>query len=218
MLRGGTLMRGGIPLSSRGTRNKSDVPATHPLKKRIGFFAGSFDPVHDGHVGVASFACDILELEKVYLLAETEPWSNKKPANIKHRRKMIDLALQSHKNIMQLTTTDKKFSINTTLKFIEEKFNKAELYFIFGADVFLKMSEKTWDNLDKLFKHYIVVFERRELKEDKIQEYAKELGIVTAIFPEINKHSSTDVRLNPHKKQIWVCREVAQYIEDNKLY
>jgi nicotinate-nucleotide adenylyltransferase len=188
-------------------------------KKRVGIFAGSFDPIHDGHIAVANSCIENLELDKIYFMVEPQPWGNKSPVNIKHRRKMVELVTREYTNFGQLELYDKQFCIDSTLKKLENQFPGSELYFIFGGDIFIKMNKQTWPELDKLLEHYIVVIERGKITEEDISHHAMELGIVTAILPsEHLHHSSTDIRLNPHNKSIWVPKLVGEYIDFNKLY
>lgn len=189
------------------------------MTKRIGFFAGSFDPIHDGHLEVARSAVQSLDLAELNFMVEQNPWSLKIPANIKHRIAMVDLAIKDENRIKQLILNEPQFDIKTTLHQIENKYGGNELYFIFGADVFLNMSSGTWPDLKKILSHYIVVFERGEVDESRISEHAKSLGIVTAIISsKHNNHCSTDIRMQPHKSKIWVPSEVASYIKSNGLY
>lgn len=188
-------------------------------QKRIGFFAGSFDPIHDGHVAVASSAILDLELDQLYFMVEEMPWGNKSPASLENRCHMVDLAIENHELMQQLKIDDKQFSISKTLTEIEKKFVDCELYFIFGADVFMHMNSKKWPGLEKLLEHYLVVFERGDIREHQISDHAVELGAVIAILPsEHLNHSSSDVRLSPHEKSIWVTQKVSEYIQKNNLY
>ena len=41
---------------------------------RIGIFGGTFDPVHVGHLAVAVWVRDALELDRVELVVANEPW------------------------------------------------------------------------------------------------------------------------------------------------
>lgn len=187
--------------------------------KRLGFFTGSFDPVHEGHLGVAKSALKFLDLNKLYIMVEENPWTDKKPIDISHRKKMVNIALKDINDIGQLEIGDKRFDIQNTLTEIENKYPNDELYFVFGADVFMKMDKDQWPGLEKLLKHYIVVFERNKITQEQISEHAKTLGIVVAIMPsEYPEHSSTDVRMRPAEKNIWVPELVAKYIDKNKLY
>jgi nicotinate-nucleotide adenylyltransferase len=189
------------------------------MKKKLGIYAGAFDPIHYGHLEVANIAVKELGLDKMYFMVEENPWGSKNPVDINHRKKMVNIALRDYDNTELLEIKTSQFTISETLPLIENTFNDSELYFIFGADIFMKMSPESWPELDKLLKHYIVVFERGSISEVDITNHAKELGIVTAIMPSTHpNHSSTDVRLSPHKKTIWVPSKVAHYIDEAGIY
>jgi nicotinate-nucleotide adenylyltransferase len=186
---------------------------------KIGFFAGSFDPIHDGHVEVVRSAVSQVGLDRLYILVEPQPWTNKKPIAVEHRRAMVDLAFEQERNITQLTLNDKRFDLRVTLPQLEKLHANAQLYFIFGADAFVRMDHDQWQDLDRLLRHYIVVFERAINSEKEISQHAKRLGIDVVILPsKHHNHSSSDVRMHPHKKDIWVPRAVANYIHAKKLY
>ncbi len=204
-------------LQNKVLRRRSAVMIV--AQKRVGIFAGSFDPIHDGHLEAALLCVKCIELSKVFFLVEPRPWGSKDPIGVAHRREMVDLAIDKYPQLDQIKLEDNQFSISDTLRKLEKQFPDQELYFIFGADIFIKMNKTTWPNLEQLFEHYIVVIERNEITEQQISEHARELGIAIAILPsEHLKHSSTDVRMQPHKKSIWVSEKVSQYIDDNNLY
>jgi nicotinate-nucleotide adenylyltransferase len=200
-------------------RRRSSVSNTQSAKKRIGIFAGTFDPIHDGHIAVAKTAVEFLELDKLYFMVEKSPWSEKQPIDVKHRQMMVELALTGTDSQELLNIDDERFNISTTLLKIEEKFPNSELYFIFGADVFVQMNTSSWKDLDKLLKHNIVVFERSKILESGISEHAKDLEIALAILPSAHpNHSSSTVRLERNNRTVWVPKKVANYIEENQLY
>ncbi|MFT4532564.1 MAG: nicotinate-nucleotide adenylyltransferase [Candidatus Saccharimonadales bacterium] len=187
--------------------------------RRIGIFAGTFDPIHDGHIDIARSAVEHLELEELLILVEESPWGDKSPIDIAHRKEMVELSISSEGKINQLVMDQKRFNIDETLPDLETRFAGCELYFIFGGDIFMHMNEDSWSGLEGLLRHYIVVFERGNVNERDISEHAKSLGIVAAILPnEKLDHSSTDVRLKPHNKAIWIPKSVAGYIDQNSLY
>lgn len=187
--------------------------------KRVGIFAGSFDPIHDGHLAVAESAIKNLKLDIVQIMVEKNPWSLKKPIAIEHRINMVNLAIENIGNIKQLELRDDRFDLAQTLPQIEDLYQDSELYFIFGADVFLQINKANWSGLEKLLKHMIVVFERSNILGDEIADHAKNLGITVSVLPSQHPyHSSTDVRRKPHKKHIWLPSNVAKYIDKNSLY
>jgi len=186
---------------------------------RVGIFAGTFDPIHDGHIAVAKTAVEFLELDKVYFMVEESPWTAKKPVDVKHRKAMVELALSDNQNLRLLNMTDKRFDVSTTLKKIEQLLPDSEFYFIFGADVFLNMNNKNWQGLDKLLKHNIVVFERGKILESDISEHAKTQGVALAILPSAHPHhSSSVVRMKHNDRILWVPKPIAKYIEKEQLY
>ena len=192
------------------------MKSTRP-QPNIGIFAGSFDPIHDGHVEVARLALEFLELDRLYFLVEKHPWGDKSPIGIKHREKMVDLGLEQIDNAERLEMNHSKFTINETLPELENRFPGADLFFIFGADIFMKMNSKQWPGLDRLTKHYLVVFERGIYGEEKIADHAKTLSQAIAILPSPHpKHSSTEVRFSKDK-HLWLPKKVAAYIRQNNL-
>ncbi len=187
--------------------------------RRIGLFPGTFDPIHEGHIEVARSALEMLGLDRIFFLVEEKPWGDKHPIEVAHRRKMVDVATSSDDRISQLVTIGDHFTIGETLPSLEQLFPEDELYFIFGADVFIHMNPEQWPGLEEIFKHYIVVFERGVLTEKRISEHARNIGVATAIVPSTHpQHSSTDVRLEAHNKAVWVPESVALYIEEHSLY
>ena len=128
--------------------------------KRIGIFAGIFDPIHDGHIEVARQCVDLLELDHMYLMTEEKSWGAKAPVDVKHRIAMVDIAVGDSERVQQLSVGDTQFTIDETLPKLEQRFNDCELYFVLGADVFMAMDSQQWPGLDKLLQHYLVVFER----------------------------------------------------------
>lgn len=185
----------------------------------VGIFAGTFDPIHDGHIAVAKSAIEFLGLNKLYFMAEKSPWSAKTPIDIKHRKAMVELALSDDPNLEILNIPDERFDISSTLYKLEQQFQGCELYFIFGADVFLQMNDNTWKELPKLLTHNIVVFERAKILELEISEHAKTLGVALAILPSAHPHhSSSVVRMVHNNRTLWLPKKVAKYINDNNIY
>lgn len=61
---------------------------------RIGFFGGTFDPIHRGHLDVAHAARRALDLDRVYFVpAETPPHRQLPQASSAHRFAMVALAV-----------------------------------------------------------------------------------------------------------------------------
>jgi nicotinate-nucleotide adenylyltransferase len=186
---------------------------------RVGFFAGTFDPIHDGHLEVARLSNEYLELNELLFMVEAEPWGNKNPSSAEHRQQMVDLAIANDRKLSQMHDLMSHFSIEKTLPKLEAKFPGSELYFIFGGDVFLNMNSGQWPALNKLLQHHIVVFERSGVSNQSIEQHARTLGIVVAIIPSTHAtHASSDVRMSTGDASILVPSIVASYIKKHSLY
>jgi nicotinate-nucleotide adenylyltransferase len=191
----------------------------HKVSKKVGFFAGSFDPVHDGHLEVARTVIRAVDLDELYFMVEEKPWGNKRPIDVVHRQAMVDLAIENEPKTAQLDLSEKQFSIQATLPILKKIYPNYELHFIFGADVFMHMEREKWPNLEKLLEHHIVVFERGKVSQSNIIQHANRLGInVLVLSSKLPYHNSTDVRATPHNKTVWLPKRVAEYIQENSLY
>ncbi len=117
------------------------------MKQRIALFGGTFDPVHNGHVRLAREFAKRLSLDKVILMPTFVPPHKLKTemAPAIDRLAMCRLACEPYE---ELTVSD--WEINRrgasftvfTLEALQEKFPKAELFLLMGADMFLTLT--TW--------------------------------------------------------------------------
>lgn len=63
---------------------------------RIGIYAGSFDPVHAGHIVFALKAQEHAGLEQVYFVPERRPATGAEPEHYVHRSAMLSRALRPY--------------------------------------------------------------------------------------------------------------------------
>src|SRR5882724_4082944 len=68
----------------------------------IGFFGGSFDPIHRGHVALAQAAAERFDLRQVlFVPANVPPHKQKQPVTaFVHRYAMVALATQDEKGFV----------------------------------------------------------------------------------------------------------------------
>ena len=65
------------------------------MKRKIGLFGGSFDPIHHGHLMLAELCREALQLDQIrFLVANISPLkTNQKTASNRDRIEMIKLAI-----------------------------------------------------------------------------------------------------------------------------
>lgn len=117
---------------------------------RIGIYAGTFDPVHNGHIKFALLAIKSYGLEKVVFLPEKLPRFKTKVSPLKHRIAMLRVAIQTYKNLEILELPDEQFSVSETLPKIRAKFAGAQLFLLVGSDVSERI--QTWPGWQELLK------------------------------------------------------------------
>jgi nicotinate-nucleotide adenylyltransferase len=116
--------------------------------RRIGIYAGTFDPVHSGHLAFALQAMEVGHLDHVYFMPERNPREKTQVTHFGHRVAMLERALKPHPLFSVLEMVDSKFSIKRTLPRLQQQFVGSQLVFLFGSD--LIASIKGWPDIDRL--------------------------------------------------------------------
>jgi nicotinate-nucleotide adenylyltransferase len=116
--------------------------------KRIGIYAGTFDPVHAGHITFALQALAAASLDKVYFLPERRPRGKHHVEHFAHRTAMLRRAAAPHPQFDVLELVDVSFSVERTLPKLQRQFKDGELVFLFGSDVLPGLQD--WPQADRL--------------------------------------------------------------------
>src|SRR5258708_1287895 len=92
-----------------------------PVKK-IPIFAGTFDPVHEGHLAFAQAALEE-GLEKVMFLVEPRPRRKQGVRALEHRTAMVQLAIADEPQLSTIVLEQARFSVNETLPVLRARFS-----------------------------------------------------------------------------------------------
>lgn len=103
--------------------------------KRIGVYAGTFNPVHAGHVAFALQALKAAKLDALYFLPERQPRHKKGAEHFAHRKAMLEQAATPHSKFSVLELPDVNFSVQRTLPRLQQLHPNDQLVFVFGSDV-----------------------------------------------------------------------------------
>ena len=108
---------------------------------KIGLFFGSFNPIHNGHLMVASFVANHSDLKQVWLVVS--PQNPLKPqGSLLNEYDRLHLAKLAIEDDTQLKVSDIEFSLPKpsytidTLTYLQEKYPQHEFSVIMGADSF----------------------------------------------------------------------------------
>ena len=130
--------------------------------RRIGLLGGMFDPIHCGHLDVASAAERILGLTELIVLPANLPPHRARPlASSYHRFAMTAMAIAGRPGWraldLELSSPDMSYTASTLRRFHRAGFGATELFFIIGADAFLEIA--TWHDYPAVLDlaHFAVV-------------------------------------------------------------
>ncbi len=126
-----------------------------PISK-IGVLGGTFDPPHNGHLGIAQEALAQLRLEQVVFAPTRKPPHKlgNQITPIEHRLEMVRLAIaQNPRFVLSRVDVDREGPTYTvdTIRLLRQQWDKnIEIYFIMGLDSLASIL--TWHAPDQLIK------------------------------------------------------------------
>ena len=115
---------------------------------RIGIYAGTFDPVHAGHIAFALQSAQAARLDKVVFLPERRPRNKRHVEHFGHRVAMLRRASAPYPQFDVLKLVDVSFSVERTLPKLQRLFKGSELVFLFGSDILPRLQD--WPKADRL--------------------------------------------------------------------
>jgi nicotinate-nucleotide adenylyltransferase len=127
------------------------------LGRVIAVFGGSFDPVHNGHVGVAHHVIDRLAPDALRIIPAGNPWQKKRSlASAEHRIAMLRCAFASLPLAVEIDEQEVRrdaptYTIDTVQALRAELGDAASVVFIIGADQLAGLH--TWRQWRQLFEH-----------------------------------------------------------------
>lgn len=116
-------------------------------RQRIGVFGGSFDPVHNGHLALATSALDHFKLDAVRWVPAGQPWQKAaQPLTAgEHRAAMVRLAILGQQRFAidesELKRQGASYTIDT-LDALHTALPNAELVLVIGQDQYARLH--TW--------------------------------------------------------------------------
>ncbi|HUP26423.1 MAG TPA: adenylyltransferase/cytidyltransferase family protein [Candidatus Limnocylindrales bacterium] len=117
------------------------------MSKRIGIFAGTFDPVHEGHLAFARTALK-QGMDRVMFLVEPRPRRKQGVRALEHRVAMVQLAIKDEPDMGTIILEQARFTPHETLPALQARFKGYRLVLLFGDDVITHIAH--WPHIDSL--------------------------------------------------------------------
>ncbi len=166
---------------------------------KIGLYFGSFNPIHTGHLIIASHIANHTELDEVWFVVSPQnPFKNTNSLlNEQHRLSLVKIAIEGEK---KLKASNVEFKLPKpsytadTLLYLSEKYQKHIFSIIMGSDGFQNVEK--WKNYKYIINNYnIFIYHRPGFL---IEKNSENITILDAPLLEI---SSTQIRKNIKDKK-----------------
>ena len=162
---------------------------------KIGLFFGSFNPIHHGHLMVASFIANHTDLQQVWLVVSPQN-PHKTQSSLLNEYDRLHLAQLAIEDDTQIKVSDIEFKLPKpsytidTLTYLQEKYPQHQFYVIMGSDSFQNLPK--WKNFEALVKNYQFIVYRRP-GFDITEKYGADVTYLEAPMLEL---SATLIRNN----------------------
>lgn len=189
----------------------------------IGLFFGSFNPIHIGHLLVATRMRERAKLDEVwFVISPQNPFKiNSDLADEKHRLEMAKIAIEKidyfKVNAIEFDL-DKPSYTHITLKKLKEQYPDHQFKLIIGEDNVAKFHE--WKEANWIAQHIDILVYSRTLKNDEENE-----NLVNYKMKKVDcgliDISSTEIRVRIKENKpidYFVTENVKQYILFHAIY
>lgn len=199
------------------------------IPHKIGIFGGSFDPLHYGHLIMAEYAIESLQLDLVLFAPVAYPPHKPRGGrvSIEHRIAMLQAAIYDNDRFMfsrvDVDRPGPHYTVDT-IQMIQEQYPSSHLYFLMGTDSLLSFSN--WYKPQQIIEQCRLAVMRRpstqpitlNLHEDVLPGLQNSIDIIEA--PAIGISSTRIVeRIRGGQTIRYLIPEAVRiYIQEHDLY
>lgn len=169
---------------------------------KIGLYFGSFNPVHIGHLIIASHVFEETSCGQIWFVVSPQNPLKKQSTllNENHRKRLLDLAIEDDDRFRSTNIEFKlarpSFTIDTMIH-LDEQYPEHQFFIIMGSDSFSNI--KKWKNSDILLKNYdVVVYERPGFKTEghhkRVRVLQAPLLSISSTYVRSLVHSNKSIR------------------------
>lgn len=192
------------------------------MKKKVGLYFGSFNPVHNGHLNLANYLVNNNIVDEIwFVVSPRNPLKQQNSLLDEYlRMKMLKLAIDENP---KLKVSDIEFSMPVPSYTIDTLYKLSSLYpdiqffLLIGSDNALVFDQ--WKDYRQIVSNYpVLVYPRPGYDFGLVENVYPEMQVLSTPYYDI---SSTEIRKAIAERQDvsqWLHPAVYRYILKNELY
>ena len=174
---------------------------------KIGLFGGTFNPFHNGHIGIIEHIKKAYGLRTIYIIPSAtpphKPGTDLAPAD--DRFEMVRQSIKGREGFIvsdkELTRKGPSFTIDTIKEFKNDLGEEADLFLLMGSDAFFDIP--TWRQMDLIFNSVKIIVMLRG-------HFENHDAFISFIDEHISKgyifNEKADCFFHEEKQNICLCR------------
>lgn len=197
---------------------------------KTAIFGGSFNPIHNAHVKLASRFVDEALLDSVIFVPTfvTPLKDNSSVVSSEHRLKMCELALKQYDSFFVSDVEIKRGGLSyssETIAYFKVLYPEDDLFFIMGADMFLTLEK--WHEFQYIFDNVtILTAPRDDCDYDELvkkfeyykNKYNAKVYITKEYIEDLSSTLIRDIITNRADASAYLNKDVISYINVHGLY
>lgn len=195
--------------------------------KKIGFFGGTFDPIHFGHLNLAVQVLEKKKWDEIWFCpAQLNPFKQNGETSGHHRLAMVNLAIAPFPKFrsldLELQRQGPSYTIDTIRTLLEMDKNQSEIGLILGDDTIHQFAQ--WKEAEELVRLVPLVIGVRHPEKEHFHsgnprmDEALKKGCLETSLMEISATQVRDRLKNGLPCSHLVPKEVLDYIREFRLY
>lgn len=189
--------------------------------KKVALFFGSFNPIHIGHMIIASHVADNTECNQVwFVVSPHNPLKKKKTLLEDHHR--LEMVRRAIENDTRFRASDVEFHLEQpsyttiTLAHLKEKHPNVEFSLVMGGDNLASLPK--WKNFETILENYPIICYSRPNSDTSEIEKRGNVTILDA--PQMNISSShiRDQISKGYTVKYLMPLEAWQYLDEMNFY
>ena len=188
---------------------------------KVGLYFGSFNPVHNGHMVIASYLSEFTDLDSVWFIVSPHNPLKTKSSLLKdhHRLQLVKIAIDDYPKLkasdIEFGLPQPSYTINT-LSHLFDKHLEHQFVLILGADNLETFTKwKNWEQILELVELY--VYPRKDSNGGELLHHPK-VKVINAPKMELSSTFIREAIASGRDVRYMVPQAVWNYIREMHFY